>query len=125
MLYVCGMQNEKTHTMKAQNTQNQQVMINLSKTITAKEVRNLNLNENDTLGYEFFRDDKENFFLLINGNRSLNFTAPSDRRKSFDKIKRMGFGLGWLKPQLTDEERGLIAAGSRGVKFPKALALYK
>ena len=96
-------------------------MKNLQNTITAKEIRNLNLNELDTLGYEY---NDGNNFMLINGVRVLNFTNQSDRRKSKDKIQRMCLGLGWLKPQLTDEEEGLIQASELGLEIPKCQVLY-
>lgn len=100
-------------------------MKNLTNTITAKEIRTLNLKENDVLGFAFERNEIENNFLLINGKRVLNFTNSRNRQKSFNKIQRMCLGLGWSKPQLTDEEKGLIQAAELGLEFPKALVLYK
>ena len=81
-------------------------MKNLNNTLTAKEIRNLNLNENDVLAFDFqWKNGVDNNYLLINGERVISFTNLNDRRKSYNKIQRMGFGLGWLKPQLLDEEK--------------------
>jgi hypothetical protein len=84
-------------------------------TLTAKEIRNLNLNENDVLGLDFqWKNGIDNNYLLVNGKRTVSFANSKDSRKSFDKIKRMGLGLGWQAPQLTDEERGIIQAHKNG-----------
>ena len=84
-------------------------------TLTAKEIRNLNLNENDVLGLDFqWENGVDNHYLTVNGKRVISFTTSKYSRKSFDKIKRMGFGLGWKAPQLTDEEAGIIQAHKNG-----------
>jgi hypothetical protein len=90
-------------------------MKNLKNTLTALEIRNLNINENDVLGFEFqYENGLDNNYLTVNGKRVLSFTRSIERRKSFDKIKKMGFGFGWQKPQLTDEEEGIIQASKNG-----------
>lgn len=84
-------------------------------TLTATEIRNLNLKKNDSLGFDYqWENGIDNNYLTVNGKRLISFINPKDRRKSFDKIRRMGFGLGWKKPQLTDEEEGLIQASKNG-----------
>lgn len=84
-------------------------------TLTAVEIRNLNLNENDVMGFDFqWENGIDNNYLTINGERVVSFTNSRDRRKSFDKIKRMGLALGWKAPQLTDEEEGIIQAHKNG-----------
>lgn len=90
-------------------------MTRTNNTLTAKEIRNFNLNENDVMGYDFqWENGVDNHYLTINGERLVSFTNESDRRKSFDKIKRMGFGFGWKAPLLTDEEQGIIQAAKNG-----------
>jgi hypothetical protein len=84
-------------------------------TLTANEIRNLNLNRNDVMGFEFqWENGVENNYLTINGKRVVSFSNSRDRKKSFDKIKRMGFALAWGKPYLTDEEEGIIQAAKNG-----------
>jgi hypothetical protein len=83
--------------------------------LTAAEIRNLNLNENDIMGFDFqWENGVDNNYITINGERFLSFTKESDRKKSFDKIKRMGFALGWQKPLPTDEDMGIIQAHKNG-----------
>jgi len=90
-------------------------MKTLNSTLTAKEIRNLNLNENDVMGFDFqYFNGLDNNYLTINGDRVVSFINRKDRRKSFDKIKRMGLALGWMAPQLTDEEKGIIQANKNG-----------
>lgn len=100
-------------------------MDSLSKTITAKEVRTLRIKKEDVLGFSFERNEVENNYLLVNGRIVLNFATSKDRMKSYNKIQRMSFGLGWQKPQLTDEENGVVQAAKLGLEFPKALVIYK
>ena len=84
-------------------------------TLTAKQIRNLNLNEKDVMGFDFqWKNGVDNNYLTINGKKVISFTNSRDRIKSFNKIKRMGFALGWQKPQLTDEEEGIIQAHKNG-----------
>ena len=90
-------------------------MKTLNSTLTVKEIKNLNINENDIMGFDFqWENDIDNYYLTINGKRIVSFTNCRDRRKSFDKIKRMGLALGWKAPQLTDEEEGIIQAHKNG-----------
>ena len=90
-------------------------MIYLNNTLTAKEIRSLNLNESDALGFDFqWENGKDNHYLTVNGERIVSFTDPKDRKKSFAKIKRMGFALGWKAPQITDEEKGIVQANQNG-----------
>jgi hypothetical protein len=90
-------------------------MKNLKSTLTAKEVRDLNLNENDVLGYDYeSAGELDNYYLNVNSVRVLSFSNAGDRRKSYNKIKKMGFGFGTTPPQLTDEEAGLIQASENG-----------
>jgi flagellar basal body rod protein FlgF len=84
-------------------------------TLTAAEIRNLNLNEKDIMGFDFqWENSVDNNYITINGDRVVSFTKQSDRKKSFDKIKRMGLALGWQASQLTDEEEGIIQAHKNG-----------
>lgn len=84
-------------------------------TLTVKEIRNLNLNEKDVMGFDFqWENGIDNNYLTINGKRIVSFTNSRNRRKSFDKIKKMGLALGWEVPQLTDEEQGIIQANKNG-----------
>lgn len=95
--------------------QKHRTMKNLNNTLTAKEIRNLNLNENDVLGFDYqWENGVDNNYLTVNGKRVISFANSKDRRKSFDKIKRMGLGLGWKASQLTDEEEGIIQAHKNG-----------
>jgi len=90
-------------------------MRTLKSTLTAKEIRALNLNKNDVMGFDFqWEDGVDNNYLTINGERVISFTNAINRRKSLDKIKRMCFGFGWKAPQLTDEEEGIIQASKNG-----------
>ena len=84
-------------------------------TLTASEIRELNLCEEDVMGFDFqWENGLENNYLTINGKRVVSFINLRDRRKSFDKIKRMGLALGWKAPLLTDEEEGIIQAHKNG-----------
>jgi hypothetical protein len=84
-------------------------------TLTAKEIKSMNLAEGDVMGYEYqWEDDKDNYYLVINGKRVASFSNLKHRKQSFDKIKRMGFALGWKAPLLTDEEQGIIQAHKNG-----------
>ena len=90
-------------------------METLNSTLTAKQIRSLNLTEDDVMGFDFeWENEVDNHYLTINGERVLSFTNSNDRKKSFDKIKRMGLALGWKAPQLTDEEEGIIQAAKNG-----------
>lgn len=90
-------------------------MKTVNSTLTAKEIRNLNINENDVMGFDYqWENGIDNNYLTINGKRIISFSKSLDRKKSFDKIKRMGFGLGWKAPLLTDEEQGIIQAVQNG-----------
>lgn len=90
-------------------------MKTLNSILTVTEIRKLNLNKNDVMGFDFQCENGiDNNYLTINGKRILSFINPKDRRNSFNKIKRMGLGLGWQKPQLTDEEEGIIQAYKNG-----------
>lgn len=83
----------------------------LNKTLTAQEIRNLNINKDDVLGFDFqYKNKLENNYLTVNGKRIVSFINLKDRKKSFDKIKRMGFGYGYKNTILTDEEEGVIQA---------------
>ena len=83
--------------------------------LSASEIRNLNLKESDVLGFDFqWIENVENNFLCVNGERKLSFDSGYNRRLAYNKIRRMGFGLGWVAPQLTDEERGIIQASLNG-----------
>ena len=91
------------------------VMLHSTKSLTADQIRNLNLNAKDVMGYEFQWESGFNkYYITINGQRAVSFDNHFDRLKSFNKIKRMGFGLGWKAIQLTDEEQGIIQAGKNG-----------
>ena len=83
--------------------------------LTAKEIRNLNIKESDILGFDFqYENGIDNNYLTINGERVISFIDAKNRRKTFDKIRKMGFGWGWKAPQLTDEEEGIIQAAKNG-----------
>lgn len=90
-------------------------MKNSNKTLKVQEIKELGISEMDVMGYDYgFENDKDNYYLAINGERVVNFSNTNDRKKTFDKIKRMGLGLGWKAPILTDEEEGIIQAGKNG-----------
>ena len=90
-------------------------MTTLSTTLTAKEIRSLNIKENDLLGFDFeWVNNVDTHYLTVNGQRVVAFLNSKDRRKSFDKIKRMGLGLGFQAPLITDEENGIIQASLNG-----------
>ena len=90
-------------------------MTTTNNTLTAQEIKSMNLNEGDVMGFDFqWENDKDNYYLTINGKRVVSFVSPRHRKNSFDKIKRMGLGLGWVAPQLTDEEEGIIQAHKNG-----------
>jgi len=90
-------------------------METLNRVLTAKEIRSLNLNEYDVMSYEYiYQHGEDNYYLLINGERVVRFANWQDRKKSYFKIKRMGFARGWKAPILTDEEEGIIQAVKNG-----------
>jgi hypothetical protein len=83
--------------------------------LSASEIRTLNIQEGDVLGFDFQYDNGvDNNYLTVNGKRVVSFLSGRDRKKSFDKIKRMGLGFGWKAPLLTDEEEGIIQASKNG-----------
>lgn len=85
------------------------------KALTASEIRELNIERNDILGYDFqYENGVDNNYLTVNGERILSFTNSRDRRRTKDKIQKQNVGLGWNKPQLTDEEQGIIQASNNG-----------
>ena len=87
----------------------------LTGVLTVKEIKGLNIKENDSLSFDFeYIDSVDNYFIVLNGERFLSFSNYRDRLNSFNKIKRMGLGLGWIKPILTDEEEGIIQASKNG-----------
>lgn len=86
-----------------------------AKVLTANEIRNLNLSENDTMSYDYlWVNGEDNYYLVINGERKVSFTTAKLQRQSFDKIRRMGFCWKWVAPKLTDEEEGIIQAAANG-----------
>ena len=86
-----------------------------NKTLSASEIRNLNIQESDVLSYEYlWEDGVDNHYLNCNGKSIVSFSNPNARELTFNKIKRMGFGLGWKAPLLTDEENGIIQAAENG-----------
>jgi len=90
-------------------------MKNFNKTLTAQEIRNLNLKETDVMAFDFqYENGTENNYLTINGERVISFANSIIRRKSFDKIKKIGFALGWKAPLLLDEEKGIVQAHNNG-----------
>ena len=89
-------------------------MTNLNNTLSAKQIRELKIENKDVMGFAFQNDGIEHHYLTINGKRFLSFTNSCDRRKSFNKIKRMGFGLGSTPTMITDEDRGIIQASKNG-----------
>lgn len=90
-------------------------MKNLDRVLTASEIRGLNINRDDVLGFEYiWENDVDNHYLNVNGERIASFTSSHISRKTYNKIKRMGFGFGWKAPQLTDEEKGIIQAHENG-----------
>jgi len=83
--------------------------------ITASEIRNLGLTKETVLGFDFIWDgENENNFLCADGKRILSFDTGKNRRLAYDKIRRMNLGWGWVAPQLTDEEEGIIEASKNG-----------
>jgi hypothetical protein len=91
------------------------IMTHSNNTLTAQQIRNLNIQKNDVLGFDYqWENGVDNNYLTVNGKRVISFTNSKHRRNSFDKIKRMGFGWGWKMGQLTDEENGIIQASQNG-----------
>jgi hypothetical protein len=90
-------------------------MKNYIKTMTANEIRNSGIKATDSLGYDYqYEHSVDNYYLTVNGVRTIRFTNNKDLTKSYNKIKSMGRGLAWTKPQLTDEEQGIIQAAENG-----------
>ena len=82
-------------------------MKKLIKAVSVKELRSLNIKENDVLSFSF---NDDNYYLNLNGKSILNFANGSLRLKAFNKIKKMGLGLGVINTPITDEEEGLVEA---------------
>ena len=90
-------------------------MKNLNNTLSAKQIRELKIDNKDVMGFDFQNiEGIENHYLIINGERFISFTNSLDMEKSFNKIKRMGFGLGPRPTMITDEDRGIIQASKNG-----------
>ena len=103
MPYICFII-KKPKDMRTSNT-----------VLTAVEIRNLNLTESTVMGFDYeYNGGNNNDYLTANGIRIIAFSSAKDRRKSLDKIKRMGLGFGWVAPKLTDEEEGIIQASKNG-----------
>jgi hypothetical protein len=83
--------------------------------LTAQQIRLSGLKREDVLSYDYiYKNGVDNYFLLVNGKVKWTFASSRLRFLSLRKIERMGLGLGWCKPQLTDEEIGLCEAAKRG-----------
>ncbi len=90
-------------------------MEKLTKTITVAEIRNANIKKSSTLSKYFqWVNNKECYFLRIDGEVKYCFNSDNALTKSINKIKKLGLGLGWIQPSNTDEENGLIQAGLNG-----------
>lgn len=83
--------------------------------LNKKEIESLNILESDVLGMDFqYINGVDYNFITVNKQRKIAFTKSLDRDKTFRKIKEYGFGRGWEKPLLTDEEKGIIQASENG-----------
>ena len=90
-------------------------MKNLTTTITASEIRSLNIQKNDVLSFSFcWENGQNNHYLHVNGNKVASFSTAREQRKSYNKIRKMDLGWGWQAPQLTDEEQGIVQASQNG-----------
>jgi hypothetical protein len=90
-------------------------MKNLTTTITASEIRSLNIQKNDCLSFSYcWENGQDNHYLHVNGNKVASFSTSREQLKSYNKIRKMDLGWGWKAPQLTDEEQGIIEAAKNG-----------
>lgn len=90
-------------------------MERISKILTAKEIRELNINKEDVLSYDYqWENGVDNHYLCINGKRIISFACWKHRKTSANKILRMGLAIGWKAPMLTDEESGMVQANENG-----------
>jgi hypothetical protein len=74
-------------------------------TITAAEVRNLNLNAKDVLSFDHLNGAH---LITVNGTPAMSFANAADRAKSKAKIQRMGFALGTTENDLGEVETGVL-----------------
>jgi len=66
--------------------------------LTTKNIKNLNLSKNDTLGFEYYSNKGiNNYYLLSNCKRIVSFTDSKNRLQTYNKIQKMGLGLGVLE----------------------------
>ena len=90
-------------------------MTQVNNTLTAAEIRSLNIQENDVLGFSYcWENNQDNHYLHVNGKIVVSFSNSRIQSKSYDKIRRMGLGWGWKAPLLTDEEKGIVQAAENG-----------
>lgn len=83
--------------------------------LTTAQIRKMDIHEEDVLGYDYqWIDDVDHNFLTINGERVASFTTTRARQASYRKIRKMDLGLGWQPRQLSDEEKGIVAAAEMG-----------
>lgn len=74
-------------------------------TITAAEVRNLNLTATDVLSFDHLNGAH---LITVNGTPAMSFTNAADRVKSKAKIQRMGLALGTTEKELGEIETGVL-----------------
>lgn len=89
----------------------------LDRIMKASEIRTLGIKKQDVMGYDYYNDGWEEYpnKLVINGKVVASFRKTSDRKNSFNKIKRMGLGLGWSSGCISDEDLGLSLADPKEV----------
>ena len=90
-------------------------MLQLIKTITASEIRSLNISKDSVMSYDYlYSNGQNNYYIVIDGVKRIKCENSTTQRKSFNKIKEYGFGFGEGKRMLTDEEEGLCQAAKNG-----------
>lgn len=82
-----------------------------TKTLTAAQIRALNLSKDTRLGYDY---NSGHYLLLADGKVIALFSNGRDRKNTKSKIQRMGLGWGWTAPIITDEDKGIIQAAKNG-----------
>ena len=96
-------------------------ILNLTEKIRVSQIRSLNLTKETVLSFDYeYQNSRDNYYIVADGKRIINCTTSKIQRASFNKIRGNGsgqgdgYGWGWVKPQLTDEEQGLIQAAENG-----------
>jgi hypothetical protein len=92
-------------------------MKKLTKTLSATEIRKMNLTIDSKLHFEYQWDaaNGEMHYLVVDGKRKVGFSDSKTLRKSKEKIRRMGLGFGYIAESTpSDLALGLNEAVRRG-----------